>query len=127
MQTVNRRTSPAAKPMSEPVGHRSRADEVYEQLKQDIAEFKLVPGDRFTENSVTERLDVSRTPVRQALVRLQQEGYVEVLFRSGWRVLPLTLPSSNNSTTCAWCWKPRPRIDCVTKGCAARIRSTTHW
>jgi DNA-binding GntR family transcriptional regulator len=88
MQTVNRRTSPAAKPMSEPVGHRSRADEVYEQLKQDIAEFKLVPGDRFTENSVTERLDVSRTPVRQALVRLQQEGYVEVLFRSGWRVLP---------------------------------------
>jgi DNA-binding GntR family transcriptional regulator len=31
---------------------------------------------------------VSRTPVRQALFRLQQEGYVEVLFRSGWRVLP---------------------------------------
>jgi DNA-binding GntR family transcriptional regulator len=31
---------------------------------------------------------VSRTPVRQALFRLQQEGFVEVLFRSGWRVLP---------------------------------------
>jgi DNA-binding GntR family transcriptional regulator len=71
-----------------PVEHRSRADEVYEQLKRDIADFKLVPGDRFTENSVTERLSVSRTPVRQALTRLQQEGYVEVLFRSGWRVLP---------------------------------------
>lgn len=68
--------------------HRSRADEVYEQLKRDVAEFKLVPGDRFTENEISERLGVSRTPVRQALFRLQQEGFVEVLFRSGWRVLP---------------------------------------
>lgn len=68
--------------------HRSRADEVYEQLKRDIAGFSLVPGDRFTENELSERLGVSRTPVRQALFRLQQEGFVEVLFRSGWRVLP---------------------------------------
>ncbi len=68
--------------------HVSRADEVYEQLKRDVAEFNLVPGDRFTENEISERLGVSRTPVRQALFRLQQEGYVEVLFRSGWRVLP---------------------------------------
>ena len=68
--------------------HRSRADDVYDQLKRDVAEFKLVPGDRFTENELSERLGVSRTPVRQALFRLQQEGFVEVLFRSGWRVLP---------------------------------------
>lgn len=67
---------------------RSRADEVYERLKADIANFGLVPGDRFTENEIGDRLGVSRTPVRQALVRLQQEGFVEVLFRSGWRVLP---------------------------------------
>jgi len=66
----------------------SRADAVYEQLKRDIAEFKLVPGDRFSENEISERLGVSRTPVRQALTRLQHEGYVTVMFRSGWRVLP---------------------------------------
>jgi DNA-binding GntR family transcriptional regulator len=68
--------------------HRSRADDVYEQLKRDVAEFRLVPGDRLTEHEVSERLGVSRTPVRQALFRLRQEGFVEVLFRSGWRVLP---------------------------------------
>ena len=66
----------------------SRADEVYAQLKRDVAEFKLVSGHRFTENELCERLGVSRTRVRQALFRLLQEGYVEVLFRSGWRVLP---------------------------------------
>ena len=38
--------------------------------------------------SSSERSGVARTPVRQALFKLQQEGYVEVLFRSGWRVLP---------------------------------------
>jgi DNA-binding GntR family transcriptional regulator len=84
MQTVSRPALPAP----EALIHRSRADQVYEQLKHDIADFKLVPGDRFTENELSERLGVSRTPVRQALFRLQQEGYVEVLFRSGWRVLP---------------------------------------
>lgn len=71
-----------------PAKHRLRSDEVYAQLKRDVAQFALVPGDRFTENEICDRLGVSRTPVRQALVRLQQEGYVEVLFRSGWRVLP---------------------------------------
>ena len=81
--TVSKR--PAA---AEPVAFRSRADEVYAQMKRDVADFKLVPGDRFTENEISERLGVSRTPVRQALFRLQQEGFVEVLFRSGWRVLP---------------------------------------
>ena len=68
--------------------HRSRADEVYQQLKRDVSEFKLLPGDRFTETEIGERLGVSRTPVRQALFRMQQEGFVEVLFRNGWRVLP---------------------------------------
>ena len=68
--------------------HPSRAADVYEQLKRDVSDFKLVPGDRFTETEISERLGVSRTPVRQALFRLQQEGFVEVLFRSGWRVLP---------------------------------------
>jgi DNA-binding GntR family transcriptional regulator len=66
----------------------SLADTVYQQLKRDVAEFRLVPGDRFTENEICDRLGVSRTPVREALLRLQQEGFVEVLFRSGWRVLP---------------------------------------
>lgn len=86
MDTVARPRRPVAA-TSEPA-YRSRAELVYAQLKQDVADFKLVPGDRFTENELSERLGVSRTPVREALLRLQQEGWVEVLFRNGWRVLP---------------------------------------
>ena len=65
------------------------ADQVYQQLKDDIGNFVLFPGDRFTEHELCERLEVSRTPLRQALTRLQQDGHIEVLFRSGWRILPL--------------------------------------
>lgn len=82
-------TTTAIPPATEPVTPQpSRAEEVYAQLKRDIADFRLVPGDRFSEHDICNRLAVSRTPVRQALFRLQQEGLVEVMFRSGWRVLP---------------------------------------
>ncbi|OZI39862.1 GntR family transcriptional regulator [Bordetella genomosp. 5] len=78
------RLSPA--PDSPP---RSRADSVYEAVKQDILDYRLAPGDRFTETEVAERLQVSRTPVREALFRLEREGYLEVRHRNGWLVRPL--------------------------------------
>ena len=65
------------------------ADGAYAQLKEDIFDFRLVPGDRFSEAEVAERLGISRTPVREALFRLQREGYLDVTARSGWVVLPL--------------------------------------
>ncbi|MFZ4832356.1 GntR family transcriptional regulator [Rouxiella sp. Mn2063] len=64
------------------------AEKIYLQLKDDIFNFRLLPGDRFSENDIAERMDVSRTPVRQALFRLEREGYVDVFFRSGWQVRP---------------------------------------
>jgi len=59
---------------------------IYRQLKDDIFEFRLLPGDRFSESEVAERVQASRTPVRQALYRLEREGYLLVHFRSGWQV-----------------------------------------
>lgn len=64
---------------------------VYQRIKTDIFDFKLMPGERFTESEIANTYQVSRTPTRQALYRLQQEGYVEVAFRSGWTVRPINL------------------------------------
>lgn len=64
------------------------AERIYLQLKDDIFEFRLLPGERFSEGEVAERMEASRTPVRQALYRLEREGYLEVYFRSGWQVRP---------------------------------------
>lgn len=65
------------------------AENVYEQVKSDLFDFHLLPGDRFTEADVATKTGASRTPVREALYRLQQEGYLEVHFRNGWQVRPL--------------------------------------
>jgi DNA-binding GntR family transcriptional regulator len=67
----------------------SLADSVYLGIKQNIFDFRLLPGDRFTENEIATRLHVSRTPVREALYRLEHEGYLQVQFRSGWKVREL--------------------------------------
>ena len=64
------------------------AERIDLQLKDDIFEFRLLPGDRFSEGEIAERMAASRTPVRQALYRLEREGYLEVYFRSGWQVKP---------------------------------------
>jgi DNA-binding GntR family transcriptional regulator len=71
-------------------GHKpSLAESVYLRIKQNIFDFQLLPGDRFTENEIATRLHVSRTPVREALYRLEREGYLQVQFRSGWNVREL--------------------------------------
>ncbi len=65
------------------------ADSVYSQLKAELFEFRLLPGDRFTEAEIADRTGASRTPVRQALYKLQREGFLDVNFRNGWEVRPL--------------------------------------
>ncbi|WP_414442276.1 GntR family transcriptional regulator [Burkholderia sp. 22PA0099] len=62
------------------------AAQIYAQLKADIFDFRLLPGDKFSEGDIATRMQVSRTPVRQALFWLQREGYVDVHFKSGWQV-----------------------------------------
>jgi len=64
------------------------AEQVYDSIKAEIFDFRLLPGDRFTETELALRYGVSRTPVRDALYRLKRDGYLEVAFRSGWSVRP---------------------------------------
>ncbi|MCI1191293.1 GntR family transcriptional regulator [Calidifontimicrobium sp. SYSU G02091] len=65
------------------------ADQVYAALKAELHDFRLVPGDRVHEAELSERLGVSRTPVREALFRLRNEGFFDVEAKSGWFVKPI--------------------------------------
>lgn len=64
------------------------AEQLYGKIKDEIFNFRLIAGERFTESEMAQRYGVSRTPVRDALYRLQREGYLQVGFRSGWSVRP---------------------------------------
>ncbi|WP_310732278.1 GntR family transcriptional regulator [Ideonella sp. A 288] len=65
------------------------ADQAYAAVKQMIFDFALMPGDRFSESELAQRVSVSRTPLRQALQRLEREGFLAVMPKIGWQVAPL--------------------------------------
>ena len=68
----------------------SLVDEAYEQIRRRILDNVWPPGHRALEQEVALALGMSRTPVREALLRLQGEGLVEVIPRHGMRVLPVS-------------------------------------
>ena len=88
-----RRRAPARRATSLATARRDRPAQVYGQLRALIVQGRLAPGSRIIETDIAERLGVSRTPVREALQRLQQEGYVvgaPLAHQSRLTVAPLT-------------------------------------
>ncbi len=71
-------------------GQGSLAQYVYAQLRSEIRERQLVSGDRLREADIAERLAVSRTPVREALKRLEAEGLLRFAPPRGFVVAQLT-------------------------------------
>ncbi|MEJ2215142.1 MAG: GntR family transcriptional regulator [Gemmatimonadota bacterium] len=61
--------------------HTDRGTRAYERLRQLIVHGQLAPGAWIIESDVADRLGLSRTPVRAALQRLHQEGYVTITRR----------------------------------------------
>lgn len=66
-------------------------DIIYGRLYQAITERRLEPGDLVTEQGLADQLNVSKTPVREALARLRQVGLIEPDGRRGLRVVKLSV------------------------------------
>ncbi|MFC7393156.1 GntR family transcriptional regulator [Scopulibacillus cellulosilyticus] len=71
----------------------SSRDTVYQILREEILTLKLEPGTSISEAEVSKKLDVSRTPVREAFLRLSQEGLLDIYPQKGTYVslIDLTL------------------------------------
>jgi DNA-binding GntR family transcriptional regulator len=67
----------------------SISDQIYERLKKQILHGEIEPGERLMQNQVAENLRASRTPVREAFRRLEQDGLVERVPQGGVRVTSL--------------------------------------
>lgn len=64
---------------------------VYEELKREILSLELVPGQAISENEICAKFQVSRTPVRDALWRLQEQGFVATMPYRGTYVTKLNM------------------------------------
>lgn len=77
--------------MSASFPKRSLSVAIYEGLRQQIVQLEREPGTFIYENAIAEEYGASRTPVRQAMARLEQEQLLEILPQRGARVAPLSM------------------------------------
>ncbi len=68
----------------------SLVDDAYRAIRRRILDNVYQPGQQTLESALADDLGISRTPVREALIRLANEGLVEVVPRHGMRVLPVS-------------------------------------
>ena len=74
---------------SRPLERSAAADGVYEALREAIVSKRLLPGDRLAEEQLAKQFGVSRTPVREALLRLETEQFAMRVARRGLVVRPI--------------------------------------
>lgn len=96
----------------------ARADSVYNALLRSIISGEHAPGSRLKERELSEQHDVSRIPVRQALQRLESEGFVVAEPRRGAVVTPVTRQSIDELFDARLCIEPF-----ATKHAALRLRN----
>ena len=71
----------------------SLTDRAYDRIRARIIDRSLEPGHDFTEAMLATSLAMSKTPVREALARLQMEGFVQAIPRRGYMVTPIHMSS----------------------------------
>jgi DNA-binding GntR family transcriptional regulator len=92
MATLSRAdTAGTNRPEASPLQTRSLREQVYDVLRVEMARGGLQPGAFIDLNELAARLGVSRTPLREALLHLESQGFVTVLPRRGFRLNALTL------------------------------------
>ncbi len=78
------------------IGYKSLKDCVYGYLRKELENGGLKPGDSIDEKSLCEILNVSRTPIREALIQLEVEGFVTIMPRRKIYVNNLNLKDIEN-------------------------------
>jgi DNA-binding GntR family transcriptional regulator len=79
------------------LSRRSSGELVADHLRRQIITGQLGPGQRLTQEDIAVRLGTSRVPVREALVILEQEGWVKMEMHRGGFVLPIETSVSDNA------------------------------
>ncbi len=64
---------------------------VYRRLRADILSCHLRPGSQIQERQLAERFQVSKSPIRDALLKLEEQNLIEILPRKGYRVKPISI------------------------------------
>jgi DNA-binding GntR family transcriptional regulator len=88
MSSSPARSKPARPSGKASVKSASLTEQAYEAIKEKVITLYFLPGQYLNEGAICELLNLGRTPVHQALQRLQQEGLIDVVPRKGVIIQP---------------------------------------
>jgi DNA-binding GntR family transcriptional regulator len=89
--------APAFKPQRLPDPSRHAAPQVFDELREMIISLRLTPGTVLSRGDLQREFGVSSTPIRDALIRLQEEGLVEIYPQRATVVSPIDLPMARQA------------------------------
>ncbi|MCZ8333032.1 MAG: GntR family transcriptional regulator [Rhodobacteraceae bacterium] len=69
---------------------------VFQEMRQDILSCRLAPGMELREQDLAQRFGTSKSPVRDAMQKLEREGLVEIAPRQGHRVAPVSMADAGD-------------------------------
>ena len=87
------------------------ASDIYEHIKSNIINFEYPPSCRLTENEIANKFNVSRTPVKVAFTRLENEGFLEVLPQRGTYVTKLNATKTKDFIYLRTCLEEKITIE----------------
>jgi DNA-binding GntR family transcriptional regulator len=99
-----------------PAGRSTAASLVQDELRRTILAMEVVPGSALVEKELTARFGTSRTPVREALIRLKEEGLVEIFPQAGTFVARIPTEAIPEAVFI------RQALECATVELVARTR-----
>lgn len=100
---------------------RSLSEQAYEQLRQRIVTLALAPNAVVDETQLQQELGLGRTPIREALKRLELERLVTIIPRRGIFVTPINL------TDLQRLYEVRVNLECLAAELAAQRGTAVHW
>ena len=80
---------------------------VYAEIRRQIINWKLKPGQRISEAEMSKILEVSRTPVREGFIRLKNEGLVKILSQRGTIISKIDLKKVTEGIFIRTCLKKK--------------------
>lgn len=90
----------------------SLREQVYAYLREEMHQGRLLPGSAIDQNLIASKLGISKTPLRDALIRLESEGFVKILPRRGVVVASLTIEDVRNLYEMIGIWEGGIITDC---------------
>lgn len=97
--------------------------DAYDQIKYNIVHFHYLPHQKVSEKSIATSLNLGRTPVREALIRIEREGLIEVVPQSGTYIATIDMNIAKEGRFVRECIEPQVMMEALAKHSSAQFET----